>query len=233
MAHYRPETLAQAVLDRVQYWPNAIGRSAGRKLARRYKRRSAADFAGVLARLGPGDICIDLGANQGDFTRAMAATGATVHAYEPDPETFARLEAAVGAMAGVHLYQAAVGRDAGTATLRREKGYDRDRVRASVGSSVRFADARMQDGAGVAVPQHAFRAVLADAGGPVRLVKMDIEGSEIEIMTDLMENGVPPGIGHIFVETHEKQCPADLPAIWALRRWAAGVGAPDINMYWQ
>jgi len=41
MASYRPEGLFQTLLDRVQYWPNAIGRSAGRKLDRRYKRRAA------------------------------------------------------------------------------------------------------------------------------------------------------------------------------------------------
>jgi hypothetical protein len=126
MAFYRPEGLVQSLLDRMQYWPNAIGRSAGRKLDRRYKRRSERDFATAVAGLKPGDVCLDLGANRGDFTKAMAARGATVHAYEPDPDTFARLQAAVGQLPNVKLHQAAVGAREGTVTLRREVGYQDD-----------------------------------------------------------------------------------------------------------
>ena len=40
----------------------------------------------------------------------MATSGAEVHAYEPDPTTFARLQEAVVDLPNVHLHQAAVGR---------------------------------------------------------------------------------------------------------------------------
>jgi FkbM family methyltransferase len=233
MAHYRPDGLFQQLLDRVQYWPNAIGRSAGRKLDRRYKRRAERDFRRILATLRPGDACLDLGANRGEFTRMLAETGATVHAYEPDPDTYARLQAACGALPNVHLHQAAVGATAGEVTLLREAGYADDPIGHSVGSSVRFTDPRMDLGQGIRVVQHAFADVVAAIGPSLRFVKMDIEGSEIEILTGLMRSGIPLDVDHLFVETHQQHHPADLPVVWELRRWAATQTRPDINLHWR
>lgn len=233
MASYRPKGLFQTLLDRVQYWPNAIGRSAGRKLDRRYKRRAERDFRRILALLGPRDVCIDLGANRGEFTQLLAATGATVHAFEPDPDTFARLQAACASLPNVHLHQAAVGAGAGEVTLRREAGYADDPIGHSVGSSVRFTDPRMDQGEGIRVPQRAFADVVATAGPALRLIKMDIEGSEIEILNDLMQSGVALEVEYLFVETHQQHYPADLPAVWQLRRWAATQSRPDINLHWR
>lgn len=233
MADYRPEGVFQQILDRLQYWPNAIGRSAGRKLDRRYKRRAEGDFRIALAKLGPGDVCLDLGANRGEFTRMLAATGATVHAYEPDPDTFRRLQAACAALDNVRLHQAAVGARDGVVTLRRASGYEHDPVGSSVASSVRFADDRMQQGQGIDVPQKAFRDVVAAAGPGLRLIKMDIEGSEIDILLELMASDDLPAVDHIFVETHQKIHPADLPAVWRLRAWAATRTRPDINLHWR
>ena len=42
----------------------------------------------------PGDIIIDAGANVGDVTSKCARTGATVHAFEPNPVCFASSERA-------------------------------------------------------------------------------------------------------------------------------------------
>src|SRR5216117_3530220 len=39
----------------------------------------------VLRRLNKNSLVIDCGANTGDITKKFADTGATVHAFEPDP----------------------------------------------------------------------------------------------------------------------------------------------------
>jgi 3-deoxy-D-manno-octulosonic acid (KDO) 8-phosphate synthase len=62
---------------------------------------------------------------------------------------------------------------------------------------------------------------------------MDIEGSEIEILNDLMQSGVALQVEYLFVETHQQHYPADLPAVWQLRRWAATQSRPDINLHWR
>ncbi|MFM7443241.1 MAG: FkbM family methyltransferase, partial [Tabrizicola sp.] len=61
-----------------------------RKLKRRHKRdlrhaRAEGMLAGIAAMLRPGDVAVDCGANRGDVTAVLAASGAVVHAFEPDP----------------------------------------------------------------------------------------------------------------------------------------------------
>jgi hypothetical protein len=40
-------------------------------------------------------------------------------------------------------------------------------------------------------------------------------------------------VEYLFVETHQQHYPADLPAVWQLRRWAATQSRPDINLHWR
>lgn len=231
MASYQPETLFQRLLARLEPLDNAIGRSAGRKLKRRYVRRSLAAFEARAARLGPGDTCLDLGANLGAFTWRLAATGAHVHAFEPDPETFARLTEAVGHLPNVTLHQKAVGATSGTVHLRRAIGYAEDPGRWSQASSVVF---RQDDRFGpdtIAVEQVAFRDLLA--GLPhIALIKMDIEGAERAILADILEGDMPPSFDALFAETHETQAPETLADVRRLRRLAARIDAPYIDLYW-
>jgi hypothetical protein len=70
-----------------------------------YKRRHGnarwrADylFDCAVRRLRPGDVVVDCGANIGLITLRLAARGATVHAFEPDPYSFGRLRAATAGL---------------------------------------------------------------------------------------------------------------------------------------
>ena len=51
----------------------------------------------------------------------------------------------------------------------------------------------------------------------VRLLKLDIEGSEIEVLNHLMDSGAMELIDLVVVETHERQMPHLLEATNALR----------------
>jgi 16S rRNA A1518/A1519 N6-dimethyltransferase RsmA/KsgA/DIM1 with predicted DNA glycosylase/AP lyase activity len=75
----------------------AEAEDALKKLKRRHKRdlrhvRAEGLLSGVVAMLRPGDVVVDCGANRGDVTEALAGSGATVHAFEPDPYNLARLQ---------------------------------------------------------------------------------------------------------------------------------------------
>ena len=54
-------------------------------------------------------ICIDLGANVGDYTRMMASVAKQVIAFEPDPWTFDVLQANVADLQNVRLEKVAAG----------------------------------------------------------------------------------------------------------------------------
>lgn len=70
--------------------------------------------------ISPGMIVADIGANIGIYTRMFSAlTGATghVHAFEPAPANFEKLEATVSGLSNVSLQHAAVGAASGTTRL--------------------------------------------------------------------------------------------------------------------
>lgn len=63
---------------------------------------------GEVAKISDGDTVIDIGANVGEFSIAVAKLGATVHAIEGDPLVFRCLEANMRAHPGVTTHEAVV-----------------------------------------------------------------------------------------------------------------------------
>lgn len=231
MSDLDPKTAFQRLLAWLEPWDNAIGRSAGRKLKRRYVRAALAAFQTRLGHVTASDTCIDLGANVGSFTQRLAATGAQVHAYEPDPVTFALLQANVGHLHNVTLHQKAVGAQSGTVHLRRVIGYSENPDRLSQGTSVVFDRGDRFGPETIAVEQVGFRDLLA--GLPhVALIKMDIEGAEFDILADLFDSDMPAGFDALFVETHETTAIERLQDVRRFRRLAAKLARPYINLYW-
>lgn len=183
--------------------------------------------------LGPGDIAIDCGANLGAITRILAAGGATVHAFEPNPDAFAVLQAAVGDMPNVHLHPAAVLDAPGQMTLHLHMNYDCNPERFSSGSSL-IAEKRNVDGAkGVDVQVIDLVAFIEGLPAPVKLLKIDVEGAEYAILHALIDRGVMDRIGAVFVETHAHAIPSlrETDARLRLRIAELGLGR-KIDLNW-
>lgn len=216
----------------------SVGRSARRKLARRMKQDSLADFHARLAQLKPGDVCLDLGANMGTYTEKLAATGAEVHAYEPDPYCFAALQTRFAGRPNVHLHNQAVSGSAGSFVLRRAKGFDQDPDMLSQSSSIAIRDDKLFDESNsVIVETVAFADVVKGLQRPVALVKMDIEGAEFSILDTILADeaaGRPPlPIKVLYMETHERNMPTRFAMLKALRvrNWAGALPYP-IDTFW-
>jgi FkbM family methyltransferase len=158
--------------------------------------------------LGPGDIAIDCGANLGAITRILAAGGATVHAFEPNPDAFAELRQAVGHLPHVHLHPAAVLDAPGEMMLHLHLNYARNPARLSSGSSL-IADKRnVDDRHGVKVPVIDLPSFIAGLPGRVKLLKIDVEGAEYAILHALIDRGVIDRVDRVFVETHAHAIPS-------------------------
>ena len=181
-----------------------------------YKRRrktrksrvvaAAGVFSSVVAALKPSDVCIDCGANVGRITRVFAHTGATVHAFEPDPDAFEVLSREVGSLPNVILHNAAVGVGDGLVKLYREK---RTHSASEISSGSSTVEGKINNSSEtfVLVEQLDFAAVLSQICAPIAIIKIDIEGGELAVLTDMLDRGLHTRAGHIFVETHEKQIP--------------------------
>jgi FkbM family methyltransferase len=177
---------------------------------RRYSRKTRnhlakKKFADAVAALHPGSLCIDCGANVGAITRRLASTGATVHAFEPDPDAFAALVRNLETSDHVILHNAAVGVGNDKVKLYRGKPGPQSRDNVSEGSTLVISKRDVSSDAFVVVDQIDFASFVDGLGTKVAILKIDIEGAEITLLNDLLAKGLTNRFGDIFVETHEKQ----------------------------
>lgn len=212
-----------------------------RKLKRRHKRdlryaRAEGMLAGVVAMLRPGDVVVDCGANRGDVTAQLAASGAVVHAFEPDPYNLEKLRERFAGVANVTLHAAAVGTAAGTIRLMRAANWEADPELASVKSTVVAGGQNIAEGEGIEVALIDFPAFLRGligAHGRVAFVKMDIEGAELDLLSALLEARLFDDIQLTVAETHERKFKELRPRFAALRAAVAEAYPPTrVNLDW-
>lgn len=212
-----------------------------RKLKRRHKRdlryaRAEGMLAGVVSMLRPGDVAVDCGANRGDVTALLAASGAEVHAFEPDPYNIEKLTERFVGIANVHLHAAAVGTAAGSIRLMRAANWEANPELASVKSTVVAGGQNIAEGAGIEVAMIDFPAFLRDlvaAHGRVAFVKMDIEGAELDLLDAMLGQGLFDQIQLTVAETHERKFKDLRPRFAALRDAVAAAYLPTrVNLDW-
>ena len=218
-------------------------KAAHDKLKRRAERNERAQFArglmqGILSMLRPGDVVFDCGANVGAVTGPLAETGATVHAFEPDPFAFEQLSRRVQGMDKVILHNAAVGVAAGSVRLMRAANFADNPMGGSVKSTViaggRNIDER--DDATISVQMIALpdliRATAATAG-EVAFLKMDIEGAELDLLEHMQAEGLFDLVRLTVAETHENKFRDLRPRFAALRdAVAAEHPVTRVNLDW-
>ena len=212
-----------------------------RKLKRRHKRdlryaRAEGMLAGVASMLRPGDVAVDCGANRGDVTAVLAASGAEVHAFEPDPYNIEKLTERFAGAANVHLHAAAVGTSVGTIRLMRAANWEANPELASVKSTVIAGGQNIAEGEGIDVPLIDFPAFLRGlvaAHGRVAFVKMDIEGAELDLLSAMLEARLFDDIQLTVAETHERKF-KDLRDRFAALRSAIAEAYPPtrVNLDW-
>ncbi|MGL4236293.1 FkbM family methyltransferase [Tabrizicola sp.] len=212
-----------------------------KKLKRRHKRdlryaRAEGMLQGIVSMLRPGDVVVDCGANRGDVTAELAASGATVHAFEPDPYNIAKLRERFADAPGVHLHAAAVGTEAGTIRLMRAANWEANPELASVKSTVVAGGQNIADGEGIDVDLIDFPAFLRGlvaAHGAVAFVKMDIEGAELDLLDAMLADRLFDHIQLTVAETHERKFKDLRPRFAALREAVAAAYPPTrVNLDW-
>jgi FkbM family methyltransferase len=166
------------------------------------------DMAFLLHFLRPGDLFVDVGANVGSYTTlASVVCGAHTIAVEPDPDTMRSLQANVKVNhAGdrVELVEAALGACGGS--VRFTVGRD------TVNHVTTNADPKARD-----VVVRRLDDVLA--GRKPRLIKMDVEGYEAQVLAGAVDVLADPVLLAVITETSDAGVQAPLET-HGFRRYA-------------
>lgn len=228
-----PQDAFEHVMTWAQHLPGTLGHIAYRKLKRRRGMHIPDYYESLIADLRAGDLCIDLGANVGEMTQKFARQGAEVIAFEPDPDTFAVLEKNTASYDSVTLHQKAAGAHADELMLYRSSKYHQDPLQYSVAASLVRRDKKIDTTNGTKVEVIDFVAFLQALDRDVRILKIDIEGSEWDLLEALIASPVLARIDSIFVETHERFDPKSIiPVANRLHRKAEQIDRPYIDLYW-
>jgi FkbM family methyltransferase len=149
--------------------------------------------------LGEQALVLDCGANRGEFSSWIAGNcKATVHGFEPDFRLFPNLPV----LSGVYYYPLAISSTGESLTLR--LGEERC-------STACFSEKPDQPFAVVdSVKLDEF--CLANSLSRIDIIKMDIEGAEIDALSNLASDFLD-NVGQITVEFHDFIRKDDLPRI--------------------
>lgn len=207
--------LKRWVLNRGAYWIS------------RYRLR------GILHSLDAGSLVIDCGANVGDISALFLGTGATVIAFEPDPVAHAILVDRFRGNSRFTLHNKAVSDHDGRASFYFHKDREGADPREFTVSSTLVAEKRNVDaGQSMEVELTDLSAFVASLGRRVDVLKLDVEGAEIDILKKMLADGTHERVGLMLVETHETKIPGHDREVAALQGELHARGIRNIRLNW-
>ena len=214
-----------------RFLPGRIGLHYQRQFRRTKWRKTETEFNAALE-ASRGKSAIDLGANIGEFTCRLAEVANKVYSFEPDPWAFQQLRERTKHLNNVILFQAAVGSGSGRVFLYQHPKYLENRMLSSVSSIVHDSRVVRDQSEVVEVDKIDFLSFLSENDENFGLLKIDVEGAEVEILEALLASDQLQRFDNIFCETHEPELPHILARFKALRARAASLQHPRINLDW-
>lgn len=155
------------------------------------------ELAFALHLVQPGDLFVDVGANQGGWSLVLAGRGARVIACEPIPETFARLQGNIAANPPAireRITPVSIGLGERAMTVRFTAGLD-------------AANHRLRNDAAAAAAT-TIQLLPADdvlaTENPV-LIKIDVEGEELSVLQGAVSTLAKPSLRAVVMETFRPQ----------------------------
>jgi FkbM family methyltransferase len=187
---------------------------------------------GLQLDIRPDDIMIDCGANVGDVTSSFARTGAQVYAFEPNPLCFSILRRRFAMTPNVKCFNQGVMDRECTLTYSTAKPHGKwDYLDVTITGSFKGVGNLEKDTTEVQCVN--LSDFIFSIGRNIRLLKVDIEGSEVEVLNNLLDTKAIDSIDLILVETHEMYFPALLKGTEELRMRIEDQGlSPKFRLDW-
>ena len=167
-------------------------------------KEASKEFNEYINSLPRGSFVIDVGANVGKFTNIFLKKEFKVHAFEADPIAVNELKKNCGnENKNLKLFEVAVGIKKESIKLYRYRKFDAANPETTIGSSV-LSFRSGKDKPFVEIKCIDFIDYLKNIENKIALLKMDIEGAEVQILEKIIDEKLYKKIGKIYAETHER-----------------------------
>ena len=175
----------------------------------------------------PGEwTAIDCGANIGEISLSFLEHGAKVYAFEPNNVAYTILEERLKDHPWIVTYNKAVSDKYGTTKLYLHKKLQGQRIHENETDDEVYRHIKYSQGCSLKsdkrnVDEENYQEIetvrLCDfikklqdhpEVPPILILKIDVEGAEVDLLRDLLDTGIAEQIPFIFVETHDQKVPS-------------------------
>lgn len=149
-------------------------------------------------------VVLDLGSNYGDFLKALAPAGCTIHSFEPHPMFYGKILESYGKYDNITFHKKA-------AWNRNEvkKFYFKNSPTAENGGATLMSEKTNITNLSLYKEVECIDiSELIQSIGHIDVLKMDVEGAEYEILNRIYETGALKCIKSIYFEDHERKMPS-------------------------
>lgn len=189
----------------------------------------------IAKELKNSDIVVDCGANVGKIVKPLLKYRPTIYCFEPNPVAFGQLKKNLGFSDNLHLVNKAVGVENKTARLFKHissvDSEEKELIH-SVSASLLSSKPNVDTQNFYEIEIIDFLDFLRKINVEVFIVKIDIEGSEIELVNALLDVDLHKKIKYLFVETHENTIPELLNSTILLKDRVKNLNLKNIYFNW-
>ena len=150
-------------------------------------------------------LIIDCGANIGEISSVFARYGATVHAFEPTKVTFDLLQNRFSMHKNVHCYKNAVWINDEILKFYHHEWSNLNQIHWSNGNSLLKEKKNVNEMDYEFVEAIDIVKFIKSLEQEVDLIKIDIEGAEIEILNHIIDSGIIDKVHKVICEVHDKK----------------------------
>jgi FkbM family methyltransferase len=189
-------------------------------------------FNRVFKEIGTASVAIDCGANVGDVTLKLARRGAKVYAFEPNPHAFKQLVERTKNFKNVTCINKGVWDRNATTQLFFHQNAAGDEVFWSFGSSIVKEKSNVNSGRSIEVEVIDLIAFIKNLNQKVDFLKMDIEGAEVEILEQFLQQALYKQVALTVVETHDRKISTQKPQMDRIRQIIKQKQIKNILLTW-
>jgi FkbM family methyltransferase len=185
-----------------------------------------------LFRLGRNSLVIDCGANVGYISKFLARTGAQIISFEPNPTAFKFLYKRCKDFKNIKLIQKGVWDKNATIRLFSHKNSKGNEEEYTVSSSIKADKKNIDTEKGEIIEVIDLVDFMKNQTQKIDLIKLDVEGAEIEILNQILATGSWNLFDRMYVETHELKIPSQQSELKKIKTELKLKGIRNIKLNW-